>query len=395
MTDNANVHVPHLPDYGSARKFIQLMEGQSRRNFLNMRDIVLGNRGTPQNTKDWSNPELWIPELLKDKDKEIALHIWRNSNRTINPRHLTGLWLLASSYELIDDSQDILRLTPIGQDFLTNEFGDAEQTLDSREGLLALLRIVAEYGPGKRSDFLRHFAEFLAKNSNIRSESAINSYWYSRMRNLVDRGLIAQSGIVYQVTDEGLKYLKQTASKLKGDNSSLNLSEPLATIQQLRLEQDKLLGRKITEKLAQMNPYAFEALIGRLLEAMGYNDVVVTKKSGDKGVDVLGNIEVGITTVREVVQVKRFNRGSVGRREVNELRGSLPEFHAIRGTIITTGKIAQPARDAAYVGAPITLIDGEKLVNLLIKYRIGVVEEVLEPFLVFNPVDFEIGEDTE
>jgi HB1, ASXL, restriction endonuclease HTH domain/Restriction endonuclease len=43
-------------------------------------------------------------------------------------------------------------------------------------------------------------------------------------------------------------------------------------------------------------------LIGQLLEAMNYQNVVVTAPSNDKGVDVVADIELGITSVREVVQ---------------------------------------------------------------------------------------------
>ena len=41
---------------------------------------------------------------------------------------------------------------------------------------------------------------------------------------------------------------------------------------------------------------------------MGYEDVTVTQQSGNKGVDVVATVQFGITTVTEVVQVKR--RGS-------------------------------------------------------------------------------------
>tara|TARA_B100000929_G_C15277318_1_gene342279 strand:- start:58 stop:228 length:171 start_codon:yes stop_codon:yes gene_type:complete len=54
-----------------------------------------------------------------------------------------------------------------------------------------------------------------------------------------------------------------------------------------------------------MAPYQFEALIGELLRAMGYEDVEVIRASGDKGVNVAGNVQAGITTITEVVQVRR------------------------------------------------------------------------------------------
>jgi hypothetical protein len=62
----------------------------------------------------------------------------------------------------------------------------------------------------------------------------------------------------------------------------------------------------LREQISTMNPYKFEHLVGQLLEAMGYEQVEVTKASGDKGVDVVGKVQVGITTITEVVQVKRM-----------------------------------------------------------------------------------------
>jgi len=109
------------------------------------------------------------------------------------------------------------------------------------------------------------------------------------------------------------------------------------------------------------------------LEAMGYEDVQVTKQSGDKGVDVTGSVQLGITSVNEVVQVKR-HKSSIGRPILDQLRGALPYHEAIRGTIITTGSFTKGCEQAAlYQGAaPITLIDGKKLIELLIEHEVAI-----------------------
>ncbi|MDQ6770524.1 MAG: restriction endonuclease [Gemmatimonadota bacterium] len=56
------------------------------------------------------------------------------------------------------------------------------------------------------------------------------------------------------------------------------------------------------------------------------------------------------------------------------LRGSLHRFGAVRGTIITLGGFAKGTKEAAFErgAAPITLIDGERLLDLLIDKSIGV-----------------------
>lgn len=105
---------------------------------------------------------------------------------------------------------------------------------------------------------------------------------------------------------------------------------------------------------------------------MDYENVQVTKQSGDKGVDAVANFQFGITEIKEVVQVKRSEL-TVRRPLIDQLRGALPYHQAIRGTLITLGKFARGVEDAALFpgAAPITLIDGDRLVDLVEKHQVG------------------------
>ena len=135
----------------------------------------------------------------------------------------------------------------------------------------------------------------------------------------------------------------------------------------------------LRQRLNTTPPYEFEHLIGELLEAMGYEDVKVTKESGDKGVDVVATVQFGITTITEVVQVKR-HQTSIVRPMLDQLRGALPYHNAIRGTLITTGNFSAGCTEAAVHpgAAPITLINGEKLLDLLIQHQIGIRKRPVE-----------------
>src|SRR6516165_2010354 len=114
---------------------------------------------------------------------------------------------------------------------------------------------------------------------------------------------------------------------------------------------------------------------------MRYEDVQVTEPSNDKGVDVKAVGQFGITTINEVIQVKR-HRANVQRPVLDMLRGSLHRFKAQKGTIITTGDYGKGARDAAFEmgAAPITLINGDTLIDLLIQHEIGVKKKAVEYF---------------
>ena len=50
---------------------------------------------------------------------------------------------------------------------------------------------------------------------------------------------------------------------------------------------------RLRELLAELDPRLFESLIGQLLLALGFEEVVVTKYSGDGGIDLRARLAVG------------------------------------------------------------------------------------------------------
>ncbi len=384
-------HIPHYPDYAEVRAFLQLMDGYSRKLLRSMWKIIYEQRGTPQENHNWTEPDVWIPELLVGEESMLALRIWQGSNHVVNPRYINEIWMLSvdDRYGLLGtDANDYLRITEAGHDFIAHPFGETEKLLDFAEGLLYLLGVVSENGPGKRSDFLGQFETFITQYTDIKSTNVVQSYWYARMQNLVARGLVERSGMIYQISGAGLSYLETVPAIETPETVAPTVLEPLRDIRRLLREQEDAVREQIRETLSTINPYLFEELIKRLLEAMGYENVEVTAASHDGGVDVKAKIEVGITTVIEVVQVKRY-QGSISRPVLDQLRGSLHRFDAMRGTIISTGKFSSGTKEAAFEkgAAPITLIDGNKLIDLLMEHEIGVRKEQIR-LIKFEASDF-------
>jgi hypothetical protein len=129
---------------------------------------------------------------------------------------------------------------------------------------------------------------------------------------------------------------------------------------------------KLRGILSELDPQAFEHLIGMLLARLGFEDVLVTKYSGDGGIDVRATLTVGgVTDVKTAVQVKRWAKNIAG-RTVRELRGGLGPHE--RGLIITLSDFTPDARQeaAAPDKTPITLLSGDQLLSLLIENEIGV-----------------------
>ncbi|URZ16635.1 restriction endonuclease [Clostridium felsineum] len=133
--------------------------------------------------------------------------------------------------------------------------------------------------------------------------------------------------------------------------------------------------RHIREVLINMDPYGFERLSQRLLRECGFSQVVVTKKSGDGGIDGNGKFRInGIFSFNVAFQCKRY-KGVVGSPEIRNFRGSLTT-DVEKGVFITTGTFSISAKDEASKPGKkqIDLIDGEEFINKLAEYEIGLKE---------------------
>lgn len=137
-------------------------------------------------------------------------------------------------------------------------------------------------------------------------------------------------------------------------------------------QHNRATRQQLHARLHTMKPAAFEALIGRLLTALGFEAVAVTPLAGDGGIDVRGTLVVGdVIRTRMAVQVKRWKR-NVQAPVVQQVRGSLGAHE--QGLIITTSDFSQGARNEAerVDATPVALMNGEQLVTLLIEHDIRV-----------------------
>ena len=129
---------------------------------------------------------------------------------------------------------------------------------------------------------------------------------------------------------------------------------------------------QLLTRLKGMPPDAFEALIGQLLAALGFDEVEVTRRSGDGGIDVRGTLVVGdVIRIRMAVQVKRWQH-NVQSPTVQQVRGALGAHD--QGLVITTSDYGPGAhREASRPDAvKVALMNGEQLVALLVEHGIGV-----------------------
>ena len=132
-----------------------------------------------------------------------------------------------------------------------------------------------------------------------------------------------------------------------------------------RHESDSSLSHR--GALSVMDPLAFEELVRRLLERMGF-EARLTKASHDGGVDIEAEDTRPIVGGRLLVQCKRY-AGVVGSPVVRDLYGAVTDAHANKGILITTSHFSPDARQFAQ-GKPLELIDGEQLEALLSQHNL-------------------------
>lgn len=130
---------------------------------------------------------------------------------------------------------------------------------------------------------------------------------------------------------------------------------------------------KLQSAIANMSPKKFEQFSRALLTKLG---VQFTDKgvqiSNDGGIDGYGyhTDDDNFRTTRVVIQCKRYNSGAVSEPEINQFLGAMNKFQADYGVFITNSRFTNAARIAAREGTPITLIDGNDLIRLIIRYEL-------------------------
>ena len=142
------------------------------------------------------------------------------------------------------------------------------------------------------------------------------------------------------------------------------------------MSEDRILNdfkENLLRAIANMSPKKFEAFSRALLTKMG---VEFTNKgvqiSNDGGIDGYGyhRDQDDFRTTRVVIQCKRYNTGPVTEPDINQFLGAMNKFQADYGVFITNSRFTNSARIASREGSPITLIDGNDLVDLVIRYQL-------------------------
>ncbi len=169
-----------------------------------------------------------------------------------------------------------------------------------------------------------------------------------------------------------------TSNSISNSNSVSNSVSGSNSVQAQQDVQDVRLA--LREALETMEFAAFELIMKRLLYRSGYVSVQMSGRSYKRGRTPRGGLDLSARSNTElssslvIAQVKQYRR-VVSRRFVDELRGAMLRLGAGQGLLLSMSRFSQVAHDAARASAvaPIALIEGEYILDLLFAYRVGVV----------------------
>jgi restriction system protein len=174
--------------------------------------------------------------------------------------------------------------------------------------------------------------------------------------------------------DVRLRPSPETESPIVDLPDTTTIASPDDRLGQAIIELREAVATELLETLATVSPSFFEVIVLDLLHRMGYGtsraDIHRVGGSGDGGIDgVISLDKLGLEKV--YVQAKRW-KGTVGRPEVQAFYGALAGQRANKGVFITTSSYTVQAVEFAKSVERIVLVDGPKLVELMMDHEVGV-----------------------
>jgi restriction system protein len=177
------------------------------------------------------------------------------------------------------------------------------------------------------------------------------------------------------VEEKSLLEFYQEESSKKTSTSTLVNELKTSSPQDLIDEGFKLIENEVKNELLQklkiIDPYYFEKVILKLLKKMGYGEFIETSKSSDGGIDgIINEDKLGLDKI--YIQAKRFTENKVREKDIRNFIGAM-SGDTNKGVFVTTSQFdkgaEQKAKDAHY---KIILIDGNKLVDLMHEFNVGI-----------------------
>ncbi len=239
----------------------------------------------------------------------------------------------------------------------------AEKVAENEQVPEGVLSEVLDSGSSRYGNHVAWARFYLSKAGYI--DSSRHGVW-----SLSDKGRSVRT----MSHDEALQLFKDTHKRLSRQSAARPKAGTAETPEED--ESDSATSESYQDEvlltLGSLPPEGFERFCQRVLREAGFQEVAVTGRSGDGGIDGIGILQVNpLVSFKVLFQCKRY-KGSVSPSQVRDFRGAM-SGRADKGIIITTGTFTSEARKEAVRDGvpPIELVDGPRLVEMLEELELG------------------------
>lgn len=223
----------------------------------------------------------------------------------------------------------------------------------------------------------KSFPQLTEEDLNQRLESSQSTHKWWNLVQWVRQSLIEKGELdgtirgIWKVTEKGIARLDKHSPTNK--KAAIDKIETEITLRDMVNQTSDSIRRRLVDELNGLSPHGFEKFCLSLLDQLGYENLQVTKKSGDGGIDGFGDFRQGVVRIKSAFQSKRWKKNPVSRPDIDTFRGAISgEFD--HGVYLTTNRFTSEAQAASIKrGAiPIMLLDGQSIADLMIEKGFGV-----------------------
>ena len=190
-----------------------------------------------------------------------------------------------------------------------------------------------------------------------------------RWKKEIDRDKLSTStkntlGAISTIFDVGNDAREEILDVLQGKKAREETPEETEDL--LKEDMKEKAREFIKDKVSKLDWSDMQGMVAGILRAMGYK-TRISPQGPDRGRDVEASSDgLGLVDPRIIVEVKHRS-GQMGRSEITSFTGGLRPGH--KGIYVSTGGFSKDAKyEAERANIPITLIDLDDLISLIVQY---------------------------
>jgi restriction system protein len=226
---------------------------------------------------------------------------------------------------------------------------------------------VVTYNPNKRIYLIGEIVGDYEYDNQVEYHHVRKVKWLGEVSrdklSVSTKNTLGAISTIFEIGDDAQRELMEL---LKG-KEQIEDAQPID--QQLDMIKDDYMGRSrdfIKDKILTLNWEEMQELVAGVLRGMGYK-TVVSSKGADRGKDIMASPDgLGLEVPKILVEVKHRS-GQMGGKEIRSFSAVLRDGE--KGLYVSTGGFSSDAKlEADRSKIPVTLIDSDMLVNLIIQY---------------------------